>query len=655
MRVGIRAKLGMALAVPLTALGVVAALEVTSATADANEVRRQADIATAALGPQGLVNALHAEASIGAAYAGGVEDSVDLPVDDYGTARELTDAARHEFGSVVDRSGAAVRSTYGPALAALDALDAPDGVRARVDGITGPRGLGVTTDLGNEVFESYSQLIDRLLIATTQISSIVRDPVLRHGAALIADAARAQAAESDVIRSLVLGQLSAGGLDTPTDQSWAGRAVGTLDTRLHAIERRATAGYGPAVERLFATERLQRLRSVAHESLPRASVDIPAVLDVAADQEGEGFERFKSEVTGTLLDRAQSLRADASGRQRRYTALALVAFGGTGVLTWVVARSITRPLRALTGAARHVATQHLPAAVADILATPPGADVRLPAAAPIEVRSRDEVADVAEALGDVQTTALDLAVGQAALRRNLADAFVNLGRRNQALLTRQLALITDLEANETDPDALADLFQLDHMATRMRRNAESLLVLGGLRASRTWTAPVPLDAVLRAALGEIEDYTRVAWRSVEPALVDGSIAADLTHLLAELLENAVAASPPGHGVEVTGHSQPDGYSLAIADLGPGMSDADVEQANRRLRGDEPYTTAPSRYLGHYVAGQLAGRHGIRLAVDGRRSRGLTATVELPGHLVGRGADRLPAWMAQPAGAPVPHP
>jgi signal transduction histidine kinase len=451
----------------------------------------------------------------------------------------------------------------------------------------------------------------------------------------------------------VLGQLSQGGLDTPAERSRAGIAVGLFEVRLGAIERRASTDYQVAIERLFATERLQRLREVASESLTRASVDMPAVLDVAADQEGEGFERFKADVTDTLLDRAQSLRAAASARQRRYISLALGAFIGTVVLTWLLARSITRPLRALTAAARHVATEHLPAAVGEILAAPPGADVRVPEAVPVDVHSRDEVADVAEALGDVQTTALDLAAGQAALRRNLADAFVSLGRRNQALLTRQLELITDLEATESHPNALADLFQLDHMATRMRRNAESLLVLGGLRAPRTWTVPVPLDRILRAALGEIEDYRRVAWSWVEPAVVDGSIAADLTHLIAELLENAVAASPPGDRVEVTGHSHVEGYSLAISDIGPGMSDTHVEQANRRLRGDELYTVAPSSYLGHYVAGQLAGRHGIRLEVDSRRARGLTATVELPARLLGHHTDRLPVW-ADPTLAAAPH-
>jgi hypothetical protein len=236
---------------------------------------------------------------------------------------------------------------------------------------------------------------------------------------------------------------------------------------------------------------------------------------------------------------------------------------------------------------------------------------------------------VGEALNTVQDTALDLAVEQAVLRRNIADSFVNLGRRNQNLLGRQLDFITELETNEISPDTLGNLFRLDHLATRMRRNAESLLVLAGIEPARKWAAPVRLTDVIRAALGEVEDYQRVTVRGVEPATVIGAAAADLAHLLAELIENALVFSPPDQNVDIRGRSRPEGYTLAIIDSGMGMDPADIEAANRRLAGAESFTIAPSKYLGHYVAGNLAARHGIGVRLDNSPGNGITATVNIP--------------------------
>ena len=274
------------------------------------------------------------------------------------------------------------------------------------------------------------------------------------------------------------------------------------------------------------------------------------------------------------------------------------------------------------------------------------------------VQTRDEVSDVAEALNTVQDSALDLAVEQAVLRRNIADSFVNLGRRNQNLLGRQLDFITELETNETSPDTLSNLFRLDHLATRMRRNAESLLVLAGVEPSRKWAAPVRLTDVIRAALGEVEDYQRVTVRGVEPATIVGAAAADLAHLLAELIENALVFSPPDQIVDIRGRNRHDGYTLAVIDSGLGMPAADVEAANRRLAGEESFTIAPSKYLGHYVAGNLAARHDITVHLDNSPGNGITATVRLPASLLTTDSpveDQPPVRASQSAGAPAPVP
>ncbi|HEY7073012.1 MAG TPA: ATP-binding protein, partial [Acidimicrobiales bacterium] len=368
-------------------------------------------------------------------------------------------------------------------------------------------------------------------------------------------------------------------------------------------------------------------------------VDFDAMLGSLNVPVDQGFMGLRDNLAAGLNQRADELNSMAAARERLYVGLAIVTLGAALVLAWLVSRSITKPLRSLTRQAAEMAERRLPEAVDHILDTPPGEDVAVPHVAPVSVHTRDEVADVAAALNTVQDTALDLAIEQAVLRRNIADSFVNLGRRNQNLLGRQLDFITELESNETNADTLANLFRLDHLATRMRRNAESLLVLAGFDPPRKWAAPVRMSDVIRAALGEVEDYHRVNVRDVEPATILGSAAADLAHLLAELVENALVFSPPDQNVDIRGRhhrEEPLGaaaYTLAVIDAGLGMPDDDLRAANRRLAGTESFTIAPSKYLGHYVAGNLASRHRIRVALTHSPGNGVTATITLPPDLL----------------------
>jgi hypothetical protein len=192
----------------------------------------------------------------------------------------------------------------------------------------------------------------------------------------------------------------------------------------------------------------------------------------------------------------------------------------------------------------------------------------------------------------------------------------------------------------------------------MRRNAESLLVLAGVEPPRKWAAPVRLTDVIRAALGEVEDYQRVTVRGVEPATIVGAAAADLAHLLAELIENALVFSPPDQTVDIRGRNRHDGYTLAIIDSGLGMPPADIEAANRRLAGAESFTIAPSKYLGHYVAGNLAARHGITVHLDNSPGNGITATIRLPASLLTTDSpveDQPPVRASQSADALPPAP
>jgi signal transduction histidine kinase len=389
---------------------------------------------------------------------------------------------------------------------------------------------------------------------------------------------------------------------------------------------------------------------VAGGAIATGVVDGLALSTAVDAPAGGDYTSYQGAIADALTHRAHELNTAATSRQRWFAAMAALVLVSATAVAWVVSRSITRPLRSLTRHAADVADRGLPEAVASILTAPLGENVVVPQVTSVQIDSSDEVSDLADAINTVQHAALDLAVEQAVLRRNIADSFVNLGRRNQNLLGRQLDFITELETNETDAGVLADLFQLDHLATRMRRNAESLLVLAGTEPSRQGAAPARLTDVVRAALGEVEDYQRVALRDIEQATVLGFAAADLAHLLAELIENALVFSSPDRTVDIHGRYRADRqpgaqdathYVLAIVDAGLGMPTAELASANRRLAGTETFTVAPSKYLGHYVAGKLAARHGIRIHLDSPLANGVTATVWLPLTLLAADARRAP--------------
>jgi signal transduction histidine kinase len=231
----------------------------------------------------------------------------------------------------------------------------------------------------------------------------------------------------------------------------------------------------------------------------------------------------------------------------------------------------------------------------------------------------------------------DLAAARvdAAQQQSVSELFVNLARRNQALLDRQLALITELEHRERRPEALEDLFQLDHLATRIRRNAESLLVLSGDEQIRRWGQPVALTEVVRAAAAEIEDYRRVEVHVTEHLELAGQAVADTAHLLAELIENATCFSPPRSQVQVRSHAAPNPGArclLTVEDTGFGMSDHDIERANVVL-ADPPDVDLRDRTLGFQVVGRLARRYGLRVRLTPTPGGGVTAVVTLPDALV----------------------
>ncbi|MFF8681951.1 nitrate- and nitrite sensing domain-containing protein [Streptomyces sp. NPDC015237] len=374
------------------------------------------------------------------------------------------------------------------------------------------------------------------------------------------------------------------------------------------------------------------------------------------DESSTKIQQMKNIELKLLEDMEQQARELRNESEREAIisgVLILLVLGVSLVGAFVVARSMIRSLRRLEDTATKVAQDRLPELVKQLSETDPQ-DVDTSVES-VGVHSRDEIGRVAAAFDDVHREAVRLAAEQALLRGNVNAMFTNLSRRSQGLIQRQLSLISELESREADPDQLSSLFKLDHLATRMRRNGENLLVLAGEEPGRRWTRPVPLVDVLRAAASEVEQYERIELASVPTTEVAGRVVNDLVHLLAELLENATSFSSPQTKVKVTGHALPDGRVLIeIHDTGIGLSPEDLAAINERLASPPTVDVSVSRRMGLFVVGRLSQRHGIRIQLRPSDSGGTTALVMLPVDVAqgGRKPQPKPGQSASGNGGPA---
>ncbi|MFI9840131.1 nitrate- and nitrite sensing domain-containing protein [Nonomuraea sp. NPDC051941] len=304
------------------------------------------------------------------------------------------------------------------------------------------------------------------------------------------------------------------------------------------------------------------------------------------------------------------------------------------VFTTRVAGSLVRPLRRLRAEALQVATTRLPETVRVLRES--GENAQIPETPSVGINTRDEIGEVAQAFDEVHREAIRLAGDEAKLRANVNAMFVNLSRRSQTLVERQLQLIEGLEQGEEDEQRLANLFRLDHLATRMRRNSENLLVLAGQEAARKWSEPVPLVDIARASLSEVENYERVQIQIPSGTLIVGPAVTDAVHLLAELIENAISFSPRESKVQVTSTPAEGGVLVSINDLGIGMNQEELSEANWRLANPPVVDVSVSRRMGLFVVGRLALRHGVRVQLSPRETGGLSALVFMPDMLISNG-------------------
>ncbi|GAA1827150.1 hypothetical protein GCM10009735_73370 [Actinomadura chokoriensis] len=486
------------------------------------------------------------------------------------------------------------------------------------------------------IIDKYSEFIDDFTSFHLLVSQDAPTPELAQTALALADLANAKDAASRE-RALISAALWQGRFE-PLERDSVDDARADMNTSIAAFRSSATAAQlqlfedtvtGPELDRAEFT-RLRALTIADKSPQLQAKLGAKVARGWTSDS-GSRVDKLRAveqSIAADLSVSAHDAESDAQTAAIRDGILLFLVLAIVLATVIVVARSLVRPLRRLQSGALDVASTRLPGLV-DRLRDPEAAAGGIEVE-PIEIDSTDEIGQVARAFDEVHREAVRLAADEAVLRGNINAMFVNLSRRSQSLIERQLRLIEELEQSERDEEQLANLFRLDHLATRMRRNSENLLVLGGQEQVRRWNKPVPLIDVVRASLSEVEQYERVALRVQGDMAVAGPVVNDLVHLLAELVENATAFSSEHTKVTVSGQMlSGGGCMLQITDNGVGMSTEELEQANWRLANPPVIDFSAARRMGLFVVGRLAVRHGIRVELRAAQGGGLTAFVVLP--------------------------
>jgi signal transduction histidine kinase len=443
--------------------------------------------------------------------------------------------------------------------------------------------------------------------------------------------------------TLIDGALADGGqLSAPVRELFTASAAGRqlmLDQAVSLFTPSLRAPYlalGNSPEyRQFATLESQALGSSGNAMIP-----------VSVNAWQQASSAYMTALEATLTNDGNQLSAQSASLSDRLLTEAILV-GGVGLvavvgslflLVWF-GRKVTRDMTRLDRGVRDMAEIRLPQVVERLRR---GDDADMPAESPSpRTSSIREVAQIAESFGSVQEAAVAAAVDQARLRIGVNQVFRNISMRSQSLLHRQLALLDTMERGTSNPAALADLFRLDHLTTRMRRHAEGLIILSGASPGRGWRAPVPVVDILRAAVAEVEDYTRVDVVSESRDLIVGSAVSDIIHLVAELVENATVFSPPNTRIEVRADRVGAGLVAEIEDRGLGLTEAERADINERLSSAPAFDLANSQQLGLFVVGRLAARHGVKVTLRESVYGGTSAVLLLPFGVVVRAEETEP--------------
>ena len=569
-----------------------------------------------------LVDSLQSERTATADRISGATDA------QLGAVREETDADAAAFNA--GRAGLPADRELTVAIdEAVTALEGVPGMRDRVDDGTADEAIVAEyTQVVDRLFEVQREVAEQPALgdATNDVLSLLQISEAKEmGAAIEAQAALAfnDGASDPTVTPAVAAEL--GALESARTEA--------ADRLLQLPSDEATDLTAQAFSEWSQSDELENLMTIFVATTNTGTVGDSdrTRLDAAIEGYTSALRESEISVAEATQERAADAASSASANARNFMVIWLIAAIGSVVLAVVLAKALTRRLVRLTEAADDLAERQLPSLV-EQLRTPPeeGSDEQVERPDPVDVHGSDEIGQLADSFNTVQTVAYDVAIEQGKmLEKGISDIFVNLARRNQALIDRQIQFIDELERHEEDPDVLESLFRLDHLATRMRRHAESLLVLAGAEPSRRRSAPVSLSDVVRVAVGEIEDYNRISLVAFDDAEVPSGVAVDVAHMMSELMENATQFSPPDTVVEIVGHRTHEGYTVSISDQGIGMSAEQLDDVNELLASPPATGLTLNRTLGFVVIARLARRFAIKVRLTSSPSGGVTAIVNLP--------------------------
>jgi HAMP domain-containing protein len=591
-----------------------------------------------------LAHELEAERDLSVAAVSGSDETRPAAVLD--TQRDRVDQALNAWRTArttwhPDRSDRRVQAALAIADTHLGTLEA---VR---------HGLDDGTIRPPQALKNYTEVVERLLDAADAAATASPHPDLERQLSTASALARAKELTS-LERGLMAGVLVTGRFG-PGDYQQLAMAVGARDRELARVRAAATGQQLEALSAALASRAVRRSADLEQAALAgehAATLNLdPGAWWSTMTARVDALRRVEQQLERDMATTNRASILTAEGQLLNDLLIVLIVLVATFALAAFLARSMINPLTALHRAANDVAEHQLPGVV-QRLQQAHTVDVDAEAA-PVEIGARDEIGRVAEAFNSVQRVAIQVATEQATLRRSVGELFVNLARRAQSLIARQLQLIDELEQGETDPERLESLFRLDHMATQMRRNAESLVVLSSSTAVPRWSQPVTLVNLVRSAIAEVEDYERVEMLPIHDVRLVGQVGIDVVHLLAELIENATRFSAPSTKVTIAGETVPHGYLLEIEDRGLGMNDDELAAANRRLAHPSDLELPPGQMLGLFVVARLAARHSIKVQLRHSWYEGVTALVLLPTALIaagtsGEGAGPVLNLLTEPA-------
>jgi HAMP domain-containing protein len=538
-----------------------------------------------------------------------------------GDARRATDAATRALASdlrtIREHAGAGMRNAVRELLGRLDGID---GTRERIDAGTDSRA-------------AFNSLAREALDDAASLASNVNDRELSASLGRVVDLERAQLAfsiQASTVESNLVGAI-------PAVTAWVS-AINDEDAFTTKFMSTAVSGERDAFARGSSAAPVDPVRDASSgsdvSSFP--TVDItPAEYADAYLARQTALDDAVGGVQSVIDETAQQKVSDARTGALLFAGFTAAVIGMVLILALALVRSLSRPLRALSRAARDVSERRLPQLVDTLRQGGELAPGQLEELSPIRVDSPDEFGELATAFNTIQRVTVSVAEEQSSLlRKGIGDLYVNLARRNQSLLDRQISLLDEMEAREQRSEELGLLFELDQLATRMRRNAESLLVLAGSEQPRQLRTAVSVLDVVRGAAAEIADFARVSYFGFDDAAaIAGHAVADVTHLLAELLENATGFAPPDTSVVVSGQALDRRYLVTITDEGIGMEDKRLLEANQLLARPPAAGLTLSRTLGLHVVGHLAARHGIHVQLRRVPGAGLSAVVAIPATII----------------------